>query len=30
VAEALRDVPGVEGVLVSNLGEGARIIGDAA
>jgi diphosphomevalonate decarboxylase len=30
VAEALRDVPGVEDVLVSSLGEGARIVGDAA
>ena len=30
VADALRDVPGVEEVLVSGLGEGARIIGDAA
>ena len=29
VAEALRDVPGVEDVLVSGLGEGARIVEDA-
>lgn len=29
VAEALRDVPGVEDVLVSGLGEGARATGDA-